>query len=97
MSPEQPSSAKKAKVEKKPAKEPEEVNPAKFQEILEEQDEEDQEKFNPDDMPDVSCRPNWPVTLNPVGGGGNLVQKILRECAANMGSKISLLVYECPL
>ena len=47
---------KKAKpVEKKkpPVKE-EPVNPAKFQEILEEQDEEDQDQFNPDDMPDVS-------------------------------------------
>ena len=27
------------------------------------------------------------------GGGGYLLQKTLRECAANMGSKISLLVY----
>ena len=30
-------------------------------------------------------------------GGGYLVQKTLRGCAANMGSKISLLVYEWPL
>ena len=29
--------------------------------------------------------------------GRYLVQKTLRECAANMGSKISLLVYEWPL
>ena len=31
------------------------------------------------------------------GGGGYLVQKTIRGCAANMGSKISLLVYEWPL
>ena len=31
------------------------------------------------------------------GGGGYLVQKTLRGCAANMGSKISLLVYEWTL
>ena len=31
------------------------------------------------------------------GGGGYLVQKTLQGCAANMGSKISLLVYEWPL
>ena len=29
--------------------------------------------------------------------GGYLVQKTLQGCAANMGSKISLLVYEWPL
>ena len=29
--------------------------------------------------------------------GGYLVQKTLRGCAANMGSKISLLIYEWPL
>ena len=34
--------------------------------------------------------------LNP-GGGGYSVQKTLRGRAANMGSKISLLLYECPL
>ena len=39
---------------KKPPVKEEPVNPAKFQEILEEQDEEDQDQFNPDDMPDVS-------------------------------------------
>ena len=31
------------------------------------------------------------------GGGGYSVQKTLWECAANMGSKISLLVYEWSL
>ena len=31
------------------------------------------------------------------GGGGYLVQKTLRGCATNMGSKIGLLVYEWPL
>ena len=30
------------------------------------------------------------------GGGGYLVQKTLQGCAANMGSKISLLVYGWP-
>ena len=30
-------------------------------------------------------------------GGGYLVQKTQGGCAANMGSKISLLVYEWPL
>ena len=41
----------------------------------------------------LRCRPRglviWP--------GGYLVQKTLRGCAANMGSKINLLVYEWPL
>ena len=37
------------------------------------------------------------VFANPQGRGGYLVQKILQGCAANMGSKISLLVYEWPL
>ena len=32
-----------------------------------------------------------------IGGGGYLVQKTLQRCAANMGSKINLLVYEWPL
>ena len=36
------------------------------------------------------------IQLSP-GGGGYLVQKTLQGCAANMGSKISLLVYEWPL
>ena len=36
-------------------------------------------------------------TCIPGGGGGYLVQKTLQGCAANMGSKISLLVYEWPL
>ena len=38
----------------------------------------------------------WTNNLDP-GGGGYLVQKTLQRCAANMGSKISLLVYEWPL
>ena len=35
----------------------------------------------------------WKVWM----GGGYLIQKTLRGCATNMGSKISLLVYEWPL
>ena len=39
--------------------------------------------------------PQWSISV--AGGGGYLVQKTLRGCAANMGSKISILVYEWSL
>ena len=41
----------------------------------------------------------WLIIAIPskIRGGGYLVQKTLRWCAVNMGSKISLLVYEWPL
>ena len=39
----------------------------------------------------------WKSFIHSGGGGGYLVQKTLRGCAANMGSKISLLVYEWPI
>ena len=44
------------------------------------------------------CKSSAPEILSWYrGGGGYLVQKTLRGCAATMGSKISLLVYEWPL
>ena len=44
----------------------------------------------------IRVTPQNPCTGS-LPGGGYLVQKTLRGCAANMGSKISLLVYEWPL